>query len=723
MKLIYTIMLLTFVQGQELTVPGYECSDCHGTGGWEEIELSNFSHANTNFQLEGAHGIANCVDCHTGSTIGEKHDFSQVTSDCNSCHLDIHQNTLGNECSRCHTSLTWIVQQQLFNHEETQFPLVGGHRNVNCNECHDDLTNIDVTPTDCFSCHHVQYKTAQNPSHFLSGMSTDCSECHGIEQSAWVPSSFDHNVQTSWELTGAHFGAECSGCHVGEFLGTPNDCWSCHEQEFIETGSGQFPDAPNHIENFYSQSCEVCHTTIEWKGGEINHDLTEFPLTGNHQTTDCAQCHINGNYDVPLDCAGCHAPSGLAETDYTTAEYDHLPHNIAGFCESCHETVSWDQLIFSHSTFTGETCIQCHSPEYDGTDDPPHANGNISNDCQLCHSTNDWEDDGSFTHSDQQTEFVLHGLHIPVACESCHVNNVYNGLSVNCESSGCHLSTFESTTDPNHTDYGYPAEYCEECHNANGWEPIIFSHQLSLACMTCHMTEYNEADDPVHDEASGFTTTCEDCHTATDTWEGASFSHTGVTDGCADCHMDDFYQDHNDGDPTNCEACHTTEDWEDVSFDHEGVTDGCVDCHMDDYNDTDDPDHESWGYPTNCEECHFSTTDWSDASFSHSFPISPNEHQDETTETCASCHPDGNADSFTCFSAGCHTESDMQNEHCEDGPNDCESCNGFTYPSSGVTSEDCVACHPNGNEDDCDGGDRILREKNKLYWRNQFLPN
>ncbi|MBC8323037.1 MAG: hypothetical protein H8E70_05675, partial [Candidatus Marinimicrobia bacterium] len=319
MKLIYTIMLLTFVQGQELTVPGYECGDCHGTGGWEEIELSNFSHANTNFQLEGAHGIANCVDCHTGSTIGEKHDFSQVTSDCNSCHLDIHQNTLGNECSRCHTSLTWIVQQQLFNHEETQFPLVGGHRNVNCNECHDDLTNIDVTPTDCFSCHHVQYKTAQNPSHFLSGMSTDCKECHGIEQSAWVPSSFDHNVQTSWELTGSHFSAECSGCHVGEFLGTPNDCWSCHEQEFNATGSGQFPDAPDHVTNMYSQSCEVCHSTFEWKGAEVNHDLTEFPLTGNHQTTDCAQCHINGNYDVPLDCADCHSPSGIAETDYTTA--------------------------------------------------------------------------------------------------------------------------------------------------------------------------------------------------------------------------------------------------------------------------------------------------------------------------------------------------------------------------------------------------------------------
>ena len=68
-------MLLTFVQGQEFTVPGYEFNGCHTTGGWEEIELSNFSHVNTNFQLVGAHGIANFTDCHNGHTIGSSYSI------------------------------------------------------------------------------------------------------------------------------------------------------------------------------------------------------------------------------------------------------------------------------------------------------------------------------------------------------------------------------------------------------------------------------------------------------------------------------------------------------------------------------------------------------------------------------------------------------------------------------------------------------------------------
>jgi len=360
------------------------------------------------------------------------------------------------------------------------------------------------------------------------------------------------------------------------------------------------------------------------------------------------------------------------------------------------------------------------------------------------------------------------------------VNDVYNGLSVNCESSGCHLSTFESTTNPNHADYGYPPEYCDECHNENGWEPNIFAHQLSLACMTCHLTNYHGAVNPVHNENIGFTTTCEDCHTSTTTWTGASFSHTGITTGCNTCHLENYNGttdpnhvdlnfsttcedchsstttwygalfDHTgitDGcnachidnfnattDPnhidlnfsTTCEDCHTsTTTWAGAFFDHTGITAGCNACHLDNYNATTDPNHSAWGYPTTCEDCHNSTTDWSDANFSHSFPIAPNGHQDETNETCTSCHSNGDASSFTCFGSQCHSISGMVNEHCENGSGSCESCNGFTFPYTGVTSDDCYTCHPHGNENDCggDGGDRSIRNQNKDSWKSIFLPD
>jgi len=728
MKNIFFIFFIGFLHGQELAVPGYECSDCHGTGGWDELELSNFNHSNTAFQLEGVHTIVNCSDCHKGSTLGEKHIFSNISTSCNSCHLDIHKNSLGDQCSQCHTSKSWIVEQRIFNHEETRFSLRGAHRFLDCAVCHDDLTSFDVTPSNCYSCHRDQYDLAENPSHILARINTDCLDCHEVRRSAWIPSTFDHNQQTLYPLTGAHFQAECAGCHQGIFFGTPSDCWSCHQEDFNATGTGQFPDAPDHVSDFYSSACDICHTTIEWKGAEVDHDLTEFPLTGSHQVIDCNQCHIDGSYDLSLDCAGCHSPSGLAETDHTTAELDHTTHNIAEFCELCHSTSSWEDKVFEHATFSNETCLQCHEPEYEISADPPHANDNISSDCKLCHSTDDWQDN-SFTHSEQQTDFILHGLHIPVDCENCHVNNEYNGLSVNCESSGCHLSTYESTTDPNHTDYGYPIGYCDECHNDEGWEPIIFSHQLSLVCMTCHLPDYYGAENPVHDENIGFSTTCEDCHTLTNTWEGATFSHQGITTDCISCHLDDY---NNTTDPnhvdlnisTDCENCHNSfTTWEGATFSHDGIIDGCSDCHMNDYNTTTNPDHALWGYPITCEECHISTTNWSDADFNHLFPIAPNGHQDDTAETCVSCHPDGNSDTFTCFASQCHTLSDMLDEHCEDGPNDCESCNGWVYPYNGVTSDDCYTCHPTGDEDDCEGDYRLFNKKDKDSWRNNFLPN
>jgi len=593
-----SICIVTYLQSQELSIPGYECSDCHGTGGWDELLLGNFSHATTNFHLEGVHQTVNCSDCHSGNTVSEKHAFSNVSSSCNSCHLDVHKNNLGDQCSQCHTSMSWIVDQRKFNHEETRFSLMGAHRFVNCNACHNDLTSIENTPTDCYSCHFDEFNNTQNPNHKSVNFDINCSSCHSLFQATWTAS--------------------------------------------------------------------------------FNHDLTLFPLKGAHESEDCISCHKNNIYDLSLDCEGCHSLSGLAQTDYSISSYNHVSHNINDFCSSCHTTSSWQQLIFSHSTFSSESCLQCHAPEYATSIDPPHANENIGTDCQLCHSTENWSDE-TFTHTLEQTNFLLHGLHMIVDCQSCHVNNVFSGTAVTCESSGCHLATYESTSDPIHIDFGYPITYCEECHNTNGWQPIIFSHQLSLACMTCHMIDYNEADNPIHDETAGFSANCEDCHVSTSTWEGATFSH-------------------------------------------EGITNGCNQCHIDDYNTTTDPDHEAWGYPNTCEECHMSTTDWSDASFSHLFPIAPKGHQDETTETCISCHVDGNVDSFTCFGAGCHSVADMVDEHCEDGPNDCESCNGLTFPYSGVTSEDCYACHPNGNEDDCDGGDRHLKNKNKFYWRNKFLP-
>ncbi|MBT3496255.1 MAG: hypothetical protein HN462_03595 [Candidatus Marinimicrobia bacterium] len=833
-KLILMLMLFQWIfpfQNPELTVAGMDCEDCHGGGDWTTISLKGFSHQTTNFPLAGSHRIQNCSDCHQGNTVQEKHQFTLEENECASCHLDIHKNKLGNDCAQCHGNDSWQVTSRTFNHELTQFSLLGSHRLTRCQECHTEtpMTNFDLTPTDCYDCHRMDYDQSTNPAHLEAQLDTDCEICHATQQSAWMPSTFVHNLatsfvldgahktttcvqchsggnydlpldcagchiesglansnalqsdydhdthqinascenchvgtnwaelifdhvnftsidcrtchipeqinsinpphadgnvssdcevchsttaswtissfdhtasQTEYLLTGAHLSADCESCHVNEiFNNTPNDCWSCHEQEYSETGTSTFPDSPSHIEDQYSQNCEVCHSTSTWEGAEIDHALTNFPLNGAHATVDCAQCHGDGNYDLPLDCAGCHIEGAVASTNSSTSNYDHETHNINVNCENCHVDVNWTELIFDHINFTETICSECHTPEHENSTDPPHGNTNIGSDCVLCHtSATEWTID-PFPHSSEQTSFVLLGLHLTTDCSDCHIDQVMNNTPNTCQDGQCHLGDFDDATNPNHTTVGYTIEYCEECHNSLGWSPDIYAHNLNAPCATCHFVDYQNTTNPNHTTGQGFSETCENCHTSTDTWEGASFDHTDVTSGCADCHMDDFATEHDEGFPTECEQCHiSTSDWEDVDFSHTSIVDGCVDCHMNDFY-----DEHSDGDPTDCETCH-TTEDWDDVTFNHDadyFPIYSGEHEGEWSTCSAECHV--NTDDYTVFSCGLngvcheHNQSDMDSEHDEESD--------YIYESSA-----CYNCHPNGEKDDDDDDDDLLRK-------------
>lgn len=71
------------------------------------------------------------------------------------------------------------------------------------------------------------------------------------------------------------------------------------------------------------------------KKDDFDHSSTGFPLTGAHQSVDCAKCHINGVFkNTPRDCAACHNGSiapGKPE--------NHIP-TTAG-CDTCHTTESF----------------------------------------------------------------------------------------------------------------------------------------------------------------------------------------------------------------------------------------------------------------------------------------------------------------------------------------------------------------------------------------------
>ena len=112
------------------------------------------------------------------------------------------------------------------------------------------------------------------------GFEIDCTTCHTSE--GWKVTkesmTFDHTT-TRFKLTGQHQQVTCKTCHQSlKFKDAKSECFNCHT------------DMHN---NSLGSECSRCHTTNNWMIQNTNklHQLTRFPLTGNHAVADCGACH------------------------------------------------------------------------------------------------------------------------------------------------------------------------------------------------------------------------------------------------------------------------------------------------------------------------------------------------------------------------------------------------------------------------------------------------
>ncbi len=218
--------------------------------------------------------------------------------------------------------------------------------------------------------------------------------------SAWSGARFDHDL-SRFRLTGAHVSVDCVSCHVGgKYTGTPVECGACHMALYQATKN------PNHPAAKFSTDCAICHTTAAWTGVQFDHSTTGFSLTGIHAKTACAQCHVNDRY------------AGLPST-----------------------------------------CDSCHSADHLKATNPNHANAGFPKNCEMCHTPNGWSP-ADFDHN--LTKFPLTGKNASTECASCHIGGKYTGTVAVC--SGCHLTDFQKTTNPNHTTAGFLTT-CDTCHN------------------------------------------------------------------------------------------------------------------------------------------------------------------------------------------------------------------------------------------------------------------
>ncbi|MEI7525695.1 MAG: hypothetical protein WCJ95_15245, partial [Mariniphaga sp.] len=485
-----------------------DCKTCHTTTAWAP---SSFNHNTaTTFSLTGSHIGLTCISCHTAGYAG-------ISTDCVSCHLSDFNSTnnpghvaakFPTDCTLCHSTTSWTTST--FNHNTTtSFPLTGAHIGVDCASCHTaGYVGISI---ECTSCHLANYNATTIPNHTSAQFSTDCKTCHTTL--AWVPSTYNHNVATTFPLTGAHIGVSCVSCHSKGYAGISTDCVSCHLTNFNATTT------PAHATAKYPTDCTLCHTTSAWVPSSFNHNTTTvFPLTGAHTTVDCVICHTNGfTGGTPTDCASCHIASYNASVNP-----NHIAAKFPTDCKICHSTTAWIPNSFNHNTATtfpltgshiGVACINCHSTgyigistacvschqnDYNATTSPAHLVAKFPTDCKICHTTTLWVP-STFNHT-TGTTFPLTGSHIGVSCISCHTAG-YAGISTLCVS--CHLNEFNTTNNPAHAVAKFPTN-CEFCHTVTVWTTTTYNHDAQYfpiysgnhqgawtLCTQCHTTATN----------------------------------------------------------------------------------------------------------------------------------------------------------------------------------------------------------------------------------------
>jgi hypothetical protein len=221
---------------------GANCGDCHDNTRWRPVEYDHA--ARDHFPLVGAHAKLDCHACHTAPTATQK-----LAKDCIGCHRseDPHGGKLKGGCDRCHGQNSWSADIA-FDHDLTDFPLVGLHRVVSCAQCHTSMA-FEQAPLQCLGCH------AHDDVH-KGGLGKKCEDCHSA--GGWPLWVFDHAKQAHFPLLGAHAKLQCAACHR-EPPGTvkpSKECGVCHHKDDRHLGQ-------------YGPQCDRCHTNYSWKGARV----------------------------------------------------------------------------------------------------------------------------------------------------------------------------------------------------------------------------------------------------------------------------------------------------------------------------------------------------------------------------------------------------------------------------------------------------------------------
>ncbi len=713
---------------------GQACEQCHTAA---TFRVTTFEHPRFPAFYAGQHAKVTCEQCHrtgTRGTPGPKTPavatrvYKGLSTDCVTCHKDVHLGQLGSKCESCHSVDAEKFAPNGFDHQATGFPLTGKHLTVTCHDCHKKETGafpagsgtavrLKGLSSQCAACHKDPH---------LGQVGSDCRSCHDTTQ--FAIRTYQHRGLKGF-FRGKHLTAACGDCHrkvemdfpaghgvAVQLSGLGGSCTSCH----TDPHGGQLGAA-----------CDTCHSPeAAWKSASrAFHKAGLFPLEGRHLITPCADCHWNGVIKgTPTACYDCH---------WIRRQDDKYQTRLGNQCELCHRPTSWAATNWDHTARTGFAlsgvhrtlacdqchrdanfagtptgCVDCHREDYDRAEDPNHVKAGFPTTCENCHRPSDssWNQ-ARFDHA----TFPLAGVHASQPCTACHQNDVYAGTSRNCV--GCHQADFDGSLNPNHAAAGF-ASSCDDCHRFadSSWSQGQYSHTvwplqglhadqtcvtchgsgvyqgLANSCVSCHQSDYDQSQNPPH-ASVGFPLACEGCHNPTDTsWQQGRFDH--ATFPLAGVHLSQ-----------PCDACHQ-------NGVYAGTARTCVGCHQSVYDSSRNPNHVAAMFPATCDSCHrFSDTSWQQGTYDHAtFPLA-GVH---ATRPCNACHQN---DVFagtarTCY--GCHQsnfEQAADPNHVTAGfPTTCDTCHKYTDTSwnQGVfdhstfallgvhATQTCNGCHQNG---------------------------
>jgi len=218
-----------------------DCVECHSLeNGFDYSLYTTEQHQTSSFPLEGAHYATPCFECHI-SEDDKRWAFTNLGSKCIDCHTDTHEGYINEKyypdkkCESCHINDSWSTVK--FDHTLTDWPLNGRHLDVDCRECHFEMSDKTIVKqtfknleTKCNSCH----ENIHGETFAFNGV-TDCERCHITD--SWFPKKFNHN-NTAFPLEGRHAEIECKECHISSVIEGKTEivyklnkfeCIDCHQ--------------------------------------------------------------------------------------------------------------------------------------------------------------------------------------------------------------------------------------------------------------------------------------------------------------------------------------------------------------------------------------------------------------------------------------------------------------------------------------------------------------